>query len=68
MLYILTLTSGVFLPITFCTGWFGMNFENMPELGRDAAYPIFGSSIVLIIIIVLVAYKLCGCFDSLSGD
>ena len=36
---ILTVISTVFLPITFITSWYGMNFEHMPELGMAWGYP-----------------------------
>lgn len=35
---ILTIISAVFVPITFLAGIYGMNFENMPELGWKYAY------------------------------
>lgn len=37
----LTLISTVFIPLTFLTGIYGMNFEYMPELKIKWAYPAF---------------------------
>lgn len=37
----LTLISTVFIPLTFLTGIYGMNFEFMPELKIRWAYPVF---------------------------
>lgn len=36
----LTLISTIFLPLTFITGVYGMNFEHMPELGFAWGYPL----------------------------
>jgi magnesium transporter len=36
---VLTLIATIFLPITFITSWYGMNFRNMPELEHPWAYP-----------------------------
>lgn len=36
----LTVVTTVFLPLTLITGWYGMNFQNMPELSFPWAYPI----------------------------
>lgn len=36
----LTLVSTIFLPLTFITGWYGMNFKNMPELEWNWGYPL----------------------------
>ncbi|MEO9475499.1 MAG: magnesium/cobalt transporter CorA [Cyclobacteriaceae bacterium] len=36
---VLTLMSTIFIPLTFVAGIYGMNFEHMPELGWDWAYP-----------------------------
>lgn len=33
----LTVISTIFFPLTLITGWYGMNFENMPEL--EEGYP-----------------------------
>jgi magnesium transporter len=46
---ILTAISTVFLPITFITSWYGMNFENMPELTWQYGY------IAVMTLIALVA-------------
>jgi magnesium transporter len=37
---VLTVLSGVLLPLTLITGIYGMNFEHMPELKWAYAYPI----------------------------
>lgn len=36
---ILTIFSTIFLPLTFIAGVYGMNFEHMPELDKEWAYP-----------------------------
>ena len=36
---VLTLMSTIFIPLTFIAGVYGMNFENMPELGWEYSYP-----------------------------
>jgi magnesium transporter len=35
----LTLMASLFIPLTFLAGVYGMNFEHMPELHREWAYP-----------------------------
>lgn len=35
----LTIMASIFIPLTFMAGIYGMNFENMPELHQDWAYP-----------------------------
>lgn len=48
---ILTIVTTLFLPLTLITGWYGMNFEYMPELKWKYGYPamILGSVIVVIV-------------------
>ncbi|WP_054742241.1 magnesium transporter CorA family protein [Cellulosilyticum ruminicola] len=48
---ILTIMTTLFLPLTLITGWYGMNFEYMPELKWEYGYPtmILGSIIVVMI-------------------
>ena len=35
----LTIVASIFIPLTFMAGIYGMNFENMPELQQQWAYP-----------------------------
>lgn len=44
----LTMISTIFFPLTLITGWYGMNFKNMPEL--DHGYP----AIVLVSLCVIL--------------
>ncbi|NET09613.1 MAG: magnesium/cobalt transporter CorA [Merismopedia sp. SIO2A8] len=37
---LLTVVSGIFIPLTFLTGLYGMNFQHMPELDWRWSYPI----------------------------
>jgi magnesium transporter len=51
----LTILSSIFLPITFITGFYGMNFKYMPELDQPWAYPLV-ISVILLIVISSIAY------------
>jgi magnesium transporter len=44
---VLTLFAAIFIPLTFFTGIYGMNFEYMPELKYRYAYPIFLATVLL---------------------
>ncbi|WP_310381429.1 magnesium/cobalt transporter CorA [Flavobacterium sp.] len=46
----LTIVSAIFIPLTFIVGVYGMNFENMPELGYQYGYH---TVIVMMFLIVL---------------
>lgn len=37
---VLTVIATIFIPLTFITGLYGMNFDNMPELHNQYGYPI----------------------------
>lgn len=54
---LLTVISTVFLPLTLITGWYGMNFKNMPELERGYPAVIILSLIVIIICIFVFKKK-----------
>jgi len=49
---VLTLFSAIFMPLTFITGIFGMNFRNFPEL--DWHYGFQGSLILMVMVIVIM--------------
>ena len=52
----LTIISTIFFPLTLITGWYGMNFENMPELTHG--YPfVIGLSLVVVAIIIFIFKK-----------
>ncbi|MBH8560893.1 magnesium transporter CorA [Nostoc sp. CENA67] len=51
----LTILSTIFLPLTFITGFYGMNFKYMPELEQPLAYPIV-ISVIILIVITSIAY------------
>jgi magnesium transporter len=52
---VLTIIATIFIPLTFIAGIYGMNFENMPELGWHYAY--FAVWVVIIIVgISMVLY------------
>ena len=52
---VLTIIATIFIPITFITGVFGMNFKYMPELHWNWMYP-YGFWSVMIIITGLMIY------------
>ena len=49
---ILTIVTTIFMPLTLIVGWYGMNFQYMPELDSPYAYPIV---IVVSLSVVLVS-------------
>lgn len=53
----LTILSSIFLPLTFITGFYGMNFKYMPELEQPWAYPVVIIVIILIVIGSIVFAK-----------
>ena len=49
LMRVFTIVTVLFLPLTLITGWFGMNFVNMPELQSEWGYPaIIAASILLV--------------------
>ncbi|MCD8083147.1 MAG: cobalt transporter [Clostridiales bacterium] len=51
----LTIISTIFFPLTLITGWYGMNFENMPEL--ESGYPVIILISVTVVLICLLIFK-----------
>lgn len=53
----LTIISTIFFPLTLITSWYGMNFENMPELKHGYPFVIVACIIVLTICIIIFKKK-----------
>lgn len=53
----LTIITVIFLPLTMITGWFGMNFTNMPAIHSKFGYPVVICAVVIIVICELLYFK-----------
>ena len=53
----LTVVATIFIPLTFITGIYGMNFNNMPELAWNWGYYAFWIVIVFIFLLMLFYFK-----------
>ncbi len=62
-LKVLTILSAIFLPLTLIAGIYGMNFENMPELGVRYAYYVILGFMALVGIGMLGFFYKKGWFD-----
>lgn len=54
---ILTVVTAIFLPLTLITGWYGMNFKNMPELQTDNGYFILIFICILIVVVEIWLFR-----------
>ena len=55
---VLTVISSIFMPLTLITGWFGMNFVNMPMLKWQYGIPaVVGLSAVVVVFMVIYMKK-----------
>ncbi|WP_158969173.1 magnesium/cobalt transporter CorA [Paraglaciecola sp. L3A3] len=59
---VLTIMASVFIPLTFITGVYGMNFQFMPELSWTWAYPAVWGSFIILIAGMLLYFKYKGWF------
>jgi len=62
-LEVLTVISGVFLPLTLIAGIYGMNFAFMPELGFRFAYPMALGAMLVLALGLIVYFRSRGWFD-----
>ena len=53
----LTVITTIFVPLTLITSWYGMNFENMPELHRPEAYFVVIAICFVLVCVELVYFK-----------
>jgi magnesium transporter len=54
---ILTVVTTIFLPLSLLVGWYGMNFNNMPELRWHYGYPFVAVISFLIVVYCLWIFK-----------
>ena len=54
---IFTVITVIFAPLTLLAGWYGMNFEYMPELDFPYSYPILAGVVVVIVVSLVVFFK-----------
>ena len=55
---ILTIVTTVFMPLTLITGWYGMNFKNMPELDSKYGYFIIAIISIIVISVEFIIFKI----------
>lgn len=53
----LTVFATIFIPLTFLTGVYGMNFDYMPELGLKFGYPVFWLISILVTLWMVRYFK-----------
>ena len=54
---VLTIIATIFIPLTFITGVYGMNFKHMPELDWPWAYPAIWLIMAIVAITMLVYFR-----------
>ena len=54
---VLTVISSIFMPLTLITGWFGMNFVNMPMLRWQHGIPVVVGMCVVVIVGMVVLFR-----------
>ena len=57
IMQVLTVISTIFIPLTFLTGFYGMNFDFMPELHSEYSYPIIVAVMALMVAGQLIYFK-----------
>ena len=54
---VLTVVTTLFMPLTLIAGWYGMNFQSMPELGWQWGYPAVIGLSILVVAVCLVFFR-----------
>lgn len=54
---VLTVVTTIFFPLSLITGWYGMNFSNMPELRSPYAYFILIGICVIIVLVEIWLFR-----------
>ena len=56
IMVVITIVTTIFLPLTLITGWYGMNFVNMPELQWKYGYlTVIIAAVCIISLIIVIA-------------
>jgi magnesium transporter len=55
---ILTIVTTIFMPLTLIVGWYGMNFQYMPELDSPYAYPIVIVVSLSVVLLSLLFFRI----------
>lgn len=54
---VLTIISSIFFPLSFLTGWYGMNFSYMPELNWHYSYFVFIALSIIVTLSLIFIFK-----------
>jgi magnesium transporter len=54
---VLTIIATIFIPLTFLSGWYGMNFKDMPELAWRWGYPMVIGVALAMVTAMLIYFK-----------
>lgn len=54
---LLTIISTIFMPLTFFTSWYGMNFKHMPELDSFWGYPLVAGLSLSVACAMLIFFR-----------
>lgn len=57
IMQVLTIVTGIFVPLSFLTGLYGMNFEYIPELGYRNGYFILWAFMLLCVVLMIGYFK-----------
>ena len=52
-----TVVTTIFLPLTLIVGWYGMNFEGMPELGWRYGYPFVIALSITVVAVTVALFR-----------
>ena len=54
---VLTVFSAFFLPLTFITGFYGMNFDNLPGLNEKAGFYLLSVIMIITFLVIFFWFK-----------
>ena len=57
VMQVLTVTSAIFIPLTFIVGVYGMNFDEMPELRLRSGYYVVWSFMIVVATLMLFYFR-----------